>query len=215
MEALKTGDHPPASVRASMTARRWEVVSAIAALFATRGFHDVSMRDIAHSLGINAGTLYHHFDSKDHALLAVCLIGHERTLADLVAVLNATGDFAERVTRLLQLHVKSLDELGNFLQVYIAHREDAPPEMAEPLRLGWATYRTRLRQLLEDAVRSGDVSPAVDLRHASWVFIAIFRILNDLHRRGRLAELESFASTGSRIFLHGMLQTGAGDPRGR
>ena len=187
-----------------MTERRWQVLSAAAALFAARDFHDVGMRDIGQSLGLNPASLYHHFKSKDRALLEICLVGHARTLADLVTALNEADSFVDRVGRLFRLHVISLKDFGDFLQVYITQREQVPEAMAEPLRLGWTVYRTRLSQLLEDGVRSREVSPDVDLRHASWMLIAVFRILNELHQRGRAAELEAFARSGADLFIDGM-----------
>ena len=194
--------------RANMTARRWEVLSATATAFAAHSYHGVGMREIAQSLNLNQGTLYHHFKSKDHALLAICMVGHERTLADLVSALNETGSFAERVRSLARRHVRSLGEIGDFLQGYIDLRDHVPYELGEPLRIGWAAYRARLKQLFEDGVRNGEISPDVDLRHARWMLISIYRTLNQLHRLGRQQDLEGFARSAPDIFLYGM--TGAG-----
>lgn len=193
-----------------MTVRRWQVLSAVAAAFAARGYHGVGMREIAQSLGLNQGTLYHHFKSKDHALLAVCLVGHERALSDLVSALKETGNFADRVRQLALLHVRSLTELGDFLQVYINLREYVQPELAEPLRLGWTIYLIRLKQLLEDGARNGEIRSDINLRHARWMLIAIFRMLNQLHRLGRQEELEGFARSAPDMYLNSIIGQGLG-----
>lgn len=192
-----------------MSARRWEVLSAAATAFASRSYHGVGMREIAQSLNLNQGTLYHHFKSKDHALLAICMVGHERTLSDLVSALNETGSFAGRVRLLAQLHVRSLGELGDFLQVYVNLRDHVPYELGEPLRQGWAVYRARMKQLFEDGVRHGEISAGVNLRHARWMLISIYRTLNQLHGLGRHEDLEGFARSAPDIFLHGMTAAGA------
>ena len=45
-------------------ARREELLTPCLALFASRGFHAISMREIAKHLGVTTGTLYHYFDGK-------------------------------------------------------------------------------------------------------------------------------------------------------
>lgn len=46
-------------------ARRAELLSLAASLFAERGFVSTTVRDIADAAGILSGSLYHHFDSKE------------------------------------------------------------------------------------------------------------------------------------------------------
>src|ERR1700741_4175829 len=50
------------------TDRRIELVQAAARVFATKGVGNTTMRDIADETGILAGSLYHHFQSKDALL---------------------------------------------------------------------------------------------------------------------------------------------------
>ena len=45
-------------------ARREELLEPCLALFAARGFHAISMREIARHLGVTTGTLYHYFNGK-------------------------------------------------------------------------------------------------------------------------------------------------------
>jgi TetR/AcrR family transcriptional regulator, cholesterol catabolism regulator len=48
-----------------MTTRREELLQIAGALFARRGFKNTTVRDIADVAGIQSGSLYHHFDSKE------------------------------------------------------------------------------------------------------------------------------------------------------
>lgn len=50
------------------SARRAEVLAIAAELFATRGYAQTTVRDIADEAGILSGSLYHHFDSKEAML---------------------------------------------------------------------------------------------------------------------------------------------------
>ncbi|MFF2052066.1 TetR/AcrR family transcriptional regulator [Leifsonia sp. NPDC058194] len=51
--------------------RRQQIVDEAYRLFATRGFHGSSLREIAAAAGISLGNLQHHFVSKDDLLVAV------------------------------------------------------------------------------------------------------------------------------------------------
>lgn len=88
-------------------ARRAELLAAAAACFATRGFEDVSMDDIAARAGVTKGLLFYYFGSKRQCYLAVIadfhrqLLEHARAGDDMPAheliadLLDRYLDFAE------------------------------------------------------------------------------------------------------------------------
>jgi TetR/AcrR family fatty acid metabolism transcriptional regulator len=51
--------------------RRNQILDASEALFAQKGYHAATMRDIAHAAGIAAGSLYLYFDGKPALLIAL------------------------------------------------------------------------------------------------------------------------------------------------
>lgn len=74
-------------------------------LFAQRGFHGTGIRDLAREAGMSSASLYHHMDTKE-TLLAEIMHTSLRRLA--TAARLATGevdDPAERLGRLVALHV--------------------------------------------------------------------------------------------------------------
>ena len=127
------GDRKRDGAPATMTRRRWEVLSSVAATFAAKGYHAVGMRQIAQELGLNQGTLYHHFESKDHALLAVCVVGRDESLANIRAALASAEAFEPRLRALFELHLTSLDRIGDFMHVFVNQHQALPPELAAPM----------------------------------------------------------------------------------
>ena len=57
----------------SYVQHRQDAIRAAAAVFAEKGYHGSSTRDIAERLGIKQGSLYYYFNSKEEALVEVCL----------------------------------------------------------------------------------------------------------------------------------------------
>lgn len=187
-----------------MTERRREILDSIAASLAKSGSYAVGMRELAQSAGLNAGTLYHHFQSKDDALLSVCMIAHARVTEDLRTVLREHSDFRMRIEALIEAHCDSLGELGDYLQVYINLRDQVPLTMRGPLDEGWASYRRLLGRLFNDAKRSGDVPAHLDNRHLGRLFVALVQVINRLHRAGRHGEIGQFAQIAVRVLTHGL-----------
>ena len=62
--------------------RKQQILDTAAELFATRGFHGVSVHDIGNAVGVSGPALYRYFDGKD-AILAEMLVDiSERLLAE-------------------------------------------------------------------------------------------------------------------------------------
>lgn len=53
------------------SARRAQLLAIAAEMFATRGYSQTTVRDIADGAGILSGSLYHHFDSKEAMLTEI------------------------------------------------------------------------------------------------------------------------------------------------
>ncbi len=65
------------------SARREEILDVAGEVFAERGIANATVRDIAAAAGILSGSLYHHFESKDHMVLEL-LEGHGAELTALM-----------------------------------------------------------------------------------------------------------------------------------
>jgi TetR/AcrR family transcriptional regulator, cholesterol catabolism regulator len=61
-----------------------DILDAAIQLFATRGYNGTSIRDVAESVGLLSGSLYHHIKSKESLFLQV----HERVLSRASERLN-------------------------------------------------------------------------------------------------------------------------------
>jgi AcrR family transcriptional regulator len=60
-----------------------ELYRVIARLFASKGYHATSMREIAHELGMNKSSLYHYFTSKEDILFKLMNDAMDDALATL------------------------------------------------------------------------------------------------------------------------------------
>jgi AcrR family transcriptional regulator len=75
-------------------------------LFAERGYHGVSMRELAAATGVQASSLYEHVPSKEQLLRDLILLAHEEHRACLREAMIETGDDpAAQLAECVRAHV--------------------------------------------------------------------------------------------------------------
>jgi TetR/AcrR family transcriptional regulator, cholesterol catabolism regulator len=88
--------------------RQPQVLDAAARLFRTRGFDGTSMRDIAQAVGMQAGSLYCHFETKEALLVAVYVKG-VRQISDAVqSVIDRHQDPWDRLEAACVAHLEAI-----------------------------------------------------------------------------------------------------------
>jgi AcrR family transcriptional regulator len=94
------------STRTNGSVRANDVRDAALTLFAARGYHGTSMKDIAAALGLQAPSLYNHVASKQSLLQEIMLGSMERLVREQEAVLATTNDVTEQLRRAMEAHVR-------------------------------------------------------------------------------------------------------------
>jgi AcrR family transcriptional regulator len=75
-------------------------------LFAERGYHGVSVRDIVAAVGVNPSSLYAHYRSKEELFSQLVLTAHEEIRDRMrAALLTAPPDPAEQLRAIVRAHV--------------------------------------------------------------------------------------------------------------
>jgi len=97
-----------------------EILAAALKLFSERGFHDVSMQEIATEAEFATGTLYNFFPSKE-ALFDELIDGSAETIVgQLAAILDQPGTEVERLSRYFRSLPTQLEEHAPFIKLYVA-----------------------------------------------------------------------------------------------
>ena len=98
---------------------RDDVVRTAGRLFAERGYHGTSMRDLAAELGLLGSSLYSHISSKEDLLVEVVERGADLFQSSADSALSTSGPPVNRLKALVAGHVDvvldHLDEVRTFL----------------------------------------------------------------------------------------------------
>jgi AcrR family transcriptional regulator len=88
---------------------REDLLSRSLGLFARRGFHAVTMRELARELGVSTGTLYHYFSSKTDLYAQMLHTVVERDIGRVLQNLNESMSVEARL-RVVAQYVESQEE---------------------------------------------------------------------------------------------------------
>lgn len=88
--------------------RRMELVRAAARLFRDRGYERTTVRDIGNAVGLQSGSLFYHFRTKEEILVAVMALGITSTTEQLAAALDQAATPYDKVSALIHVHLHSL-----------------------------------------------------------------------------------------------------------
>jgi AcrR family transcriptional regulator len=183
--------------------QRLAAIKSAAAVFADKGFHGASTRDIAERMGIKQGSLYYYFKSKEEALGEVCLFG----ISDYVQRMEriATGDqpFEAKLMATLTSHLSSYREKNEALKVYNDERLYLPEEKRTLLKKMGSGYRQLLEGVFEEGIRQGVIRDSIDCHFAAQAVIGICNAWGDIIVRDPDLDLFDIIQKCTDLLLHG------------
>ena len=98
--------------------RRTEVLATAERLFAERGFHATSVRDIAQALNIKAGSLYAHIQAKEELLWESVSAAADRFFAAVEPIVESDVVPLEKLRRVIAAHVRVVTDSAPSASVY-------------------------------------------------------------------------------------------------
>ena len=135
-----------------LTPSKRKLYEAALTLFGERGFHAVSMRDVAQVLGQQPSAIYFHVTSKEELLFDLAVIGHQMhrdALRD--AVLDAGADPAEQLRAVAGAHVRVHLDYPSMARLTNRELRALSPEHLQHV----LAIRTQSEQIIVDVIERG------------------------------------------------------------
>lgn len=186
------------------------ILRTAAQIFAEKGYHQASIRDIARATGVSLSGLYYYFDSKEELLFLIQDHAFGTLLGNLERLLEGEPEPLRRLRILMENHLRYF--IANQAEMKVLSHE------AEALT---GDFRRRVnakkRRLTETAMEmltelrpEGDVDPRV----ATFALFGMMNWLYNWHRPDRDVPLDKIVDDMYRIFVEGFLPAGAVVPAG-
>lgn len=140
--------------------RRNELVLAAARMFRSQGYERTTVRELASAVGLQSGSLFHHFRNKEEILLAVMANGIRSVIAEGTALLDGTDDAAEGLAGLFRLHMRSLIRGvgGDAMHAIIFEWRSVSPEGKKHIRGLSDAYEALWDRALSRGIEAGLVA---------------------------------------------------------
>ncbi len=158
---------------------RNDVVHAAGRLFAERGFHGTSMRDLGQAMGLLGSSLYAHIGSKNELLVEVIASGAEQfsALADRVAASSTSP--ADRLRQLVAGHVQILTDNADHAATFLNEARHLEPEQRAQV-LAWRNgYEAAYRATLSEGVANGEFRADLEVTRTATFVLSL---LNGVQR---------------------------------
>ncbi|MFF4591567.1 TetR family transcriptional regulator [Amycolatopsis sp. CA-161197] len=150
------------------------IVEIAASLFARKGYHGTSMRDIGREVGVHAGSLYVHIQSKEDLLEAIVHSIMERSERDMEEILAAGGTATEQLRQVAARDLKLIGENKEFATVFFHEWRNLSEPRQQAVIASRDRWETGLRSIITQGIEAGEFREA-DPRIAG---IALTSILN-------------------------------------
>lgn len=160
-------------------ARFEDIVDAAAQLFSEQGYAATSIQDIADSVGILKGSLYHYIHTKEDLLHAVIQEAHLHTAALGVEALALDGDARAKLTYVVEQHLTGAASNLAKVRVFYTEAKFLPADRLNQILAQRDSYEHSLREIIRLGQREGTFAAHLD---PTLTAIAILAILNSVQQ---------------------------------
>lgn len=176
-----------------------------AIIFAEKGYHQASIRDIARATRVSLSGLYYYFQSKEELLFFIQDHALSTLLDDLDRLFAGVDDPQRKLQLLIENHLRYF--LSNMAEMKVlAHEADS---LTGDFRRTVVQQKRRLTEIAAELL--AEIRPDADFNPRVSVF-ALFGMMNWIYtwyRPGHDPGVEELAEQVTRLFMSGYLE-GAG-----
>jgi AcrR family transcriptional regulator len=183
--------------------RRREIMDAAAAVFAKKGYHAATTRDIADSLGMQPGSLYYYFESKEAALEEICRIGGSEFGDHIEAILKTEMSTRELIRSAIGNHLQG--GRRHYVTCFAHNRRFLPADVVPEMNRLARRYTKLWEEVFRRGVERGEVPAALDARLAATAAVALCNGAVPYLEPKAAEEISDFVDGLATLFMTGAL----------
>ena len=146
--------------------QRMEMLAAALELFSEKGYHNVSMHEIAAKAEFAIGTLYKFFSNKEVLYKALILELSDRFQASLSKAIEAPGDEIEKLRQYVQTKGEVFRDKAATIRLYFAETRGASfnilAGLDQDIRNRREGFLERIAAIFASGIRSGRFHPIAE-----------------------------------------------------
>jgi AcrR family transcriptional regulator len=188
------------------------ILEAAEELLAEKGYHEMSIDEIAARVGVSKGTVYLHFSSKEELVLAYLGRGMRRFMQEATDALNASAAPADKLRSLMELFYSGVFKGRNNLFTAIYENPDLRNRLLDRKRefhSQWDALSAQVSQVFDEGKARGEFDATIPTP----VLVSLFWSIASPRTYERLVEQEQMSvdvmvNHLSRFFFKGLAAVG-------
>jgi AcrR family transcriptional regulator len=140
-------------------------------LFAQKGYHGTSMRDLASAMNLTQGSLYNHVAGKEELLFAIMGGIADEYVAGIETIADSDNPPSDKLRAVIRGHLQIAAENLQASTVFLHEWKFLGDEHRAQIQDKRDRYERALRSILAEGVEQGDFRP-LDLKFAALMILS-------------------------------------------
>ena len=180
------------------------VLKTSAAVFAEKGYHSTSIRDIARATEMSLSGLYYYFKSKDELLFLIQDYCFSTVIEDCHKLLDGVEDPVHRLKLLIENHLHYFVHNMNEMKVLSHEANSIGGDLFKKVNSKKRQYVDLVMKLLEEIAREHRLQ-GIDVRVATFSLFGMMNWIYNWYNPRKDVNVTGLAQNITRIFLSGLL----------
>lgn len=186
---------------------REKILATAAGLFARKGYHGASIRDLTQELGLQKSSLYNHFQSKEDLLFHLVDEFMDQALEHIEGVSSSAGTPGQRLSAFVRSYTQVYAAAPDRLAILINELDNLNPRQRRVVLAKERRYVKAIRDILEEAGKAGLLRD-IPLSLAVFAFFGMVHYTPKWYRPDGKVDPEELGRLFETIFCQGVLVGG-------
>lgn len=193
--------------REAVTDSRQEILRTAARLFQQQGYDATSMNDVAATLKLSKGGLYHHFQSKDEILFYIVNHAMDITEERVINPARSVLDPEERLRTLIRLHIDVvISARDREVTVMLHENHPLPPSLRKRINARKKDYIHFVEGVIADIQRIRQSKGGISPRAAAFALLGMINWIYQWYKADGSLHGEDLVRQYTAIFFAGAFQ---------
>lgn len=196
---------------ATETPRKQQIEEAASTLFRERGYAATSVRDIAHALDMQGGSLYAHVASKEDMLWAIVVRAADRFNAEVGPIADSDRTAARKLRKMIRAHVAVVTSAQKDAAVFLDEWRFLSAERKAQIAARRDDYEGLFRNAIAQGVASGEFG-RVDPALTAMIILSALNGIATWYRPGGKLTPAAIADRHADLFLRALTSATRSEP---
>ena len=189
--------------------RRTEILSEAEKIFASKGFHNATMAEIANASGFSIGTLYHFFDGKQNLYATMVTEKLEKMYSEIREAVNGEEMIIDKIKKLVESQFNFVENNVDFCDLLIRGEGTTVSEGGTVLREKLISHYFQHVDFVADIMRMGTNTKILTAKDPQMMACTLLGIIRSFIYYWMIRERDTHLSDKvgcvKDIFLKGMI----------